>query len=373
MRACWCAELVPIPSRTRVVLLQHPRERRVKVGTGRMAWLALANAELHVGVSFERDPRLAALLAGADAALLYPDAAVLDPAALPGGPPRTLIVIDGTWDQARKMLARNPALAALPRLGIAPTSAGRYRIRREPAPHCLATVEALARILGRLEGAPERFQPMLAAFERMVERQLAHARTSPRPWFHAHRRRRTSRAPALGTRLAALGSRLVLVHAEADAAGQGGSLLHLLAVRVGTGGRFAAVVAPAHPLAVRTPHDLELPEATLLAGEPARAALARFAAFVRSGDVLGAWGTRALHGLLAAGLRADAALDLRAEVNRELGRRSGGVERAAALLDTVPLPAWAPGRAGRRLAALAAVVDRLAAGEPRALAEPARP
>jgi len=82
-------------------------------------------------------------------------------------------VIDGTWLQAEKMLERNPALAALPRLSISPGRPSGYReLRREPAPGHLPTIEAVALALGALERDPARFAPMVEAFRRMVDLQL---------------------------------------------------------------------------------------------------------------------------------------------------------------------------------------------------------
>ncbi|WP_438019869.1 tRNA-uridine aminocarboxypropyltransferase [Sorangium sp. So ce315] len=111
---CYCALLPSLPTRTRVVLLQHPRERRVGIGTARMAHLALPNSELHEGVVFEDDARIAALAADPTTAVLFPGGDA-DPAA--GPPVRSLIVVDGTWGQARKMLALNPRLASVRRPG----------------------------------------------------------------------------------------------------------------------------------------------------------------------------------------------------------------------------------------------------------------
>jgi DTW domain-containing protein YfiP len=183
---CYCAYLVPIASRTRVVFLQHPKECRVAIGTARLAHLALPNSELHIGLAFG-DPVSARLTD--DAALLFPGDGALDPAALvelPG----TLVVLDGTWSQARKLLVANPSLAALPRIGLVPTRPSRYTIRREPAAHCLSTVEAVVETLGRLERDDARFLPMLRAFEHLVATQIACAdRASP----HWHRRRAARR------------------------------------------------------------------------------------------------------------------------------------------------------------------------------------
>ncbi|HEX6275519.1 MAG TPA: DTW domain-containing protein, partial [Polyangiaceae bacterium] len=57
-RVCVCAELERVPTRTRVVILQHPRESSVPIGTARLAELALPNAERHVGVDFSDSERV---------------------------------------------------------------------------------------------------------------------------------------------------------------------------------------------------------------------------------------------------------------------------------------------------------------------------
>ena len=161
---CYCAHLVSLPTRTRVLLLQHPRERNVPIGTARLAHLCLPGSELHVGVDFDDDEQVRAALAGGGPTYLLfpgPNAIDLAQANLPG--PITLVVVDGTWWQARKLLKRNAALSALPQIRFTPRAPSNYRIRREPADHCVATVEALAQVLGALEGDPERFARAAAA------------------------------------------------------------------------------------------------------------------------------------------------------------------------------------------------------------------
>src|SRR5436309_976551 len=58
MRACYCAHLPRIETKTRVVVVQHPRERDVPIGTARMATLCLPNSELHVVTSVASEPAL---------------------------------------------------------------------------------------------------------------------------------------------------------------------------------------------------------------------------------------------------------------------------------------------------------------------------
>jgi len=174
---CQCTGRPPIPSRTRVVLLQHPREARLAICSARMTLLALASAELHRGVRFEDHARLREVAAAPGAALLFPGEGARPAGSLAGEAPPFLVVIDGTWLQAERMLSANPALAALPRLAVSsPQPSGYGELRREPADHTLSTVEAVALALGALEGDPERFAPMAEAFRRVVAAQLACAR-----------------------------------------------------------------------------------------------------------------------------------------------------------------------------------------------------
>jgi DTW domain-containing protein len=189
--ACVCADLPVVPSRTRVVLLQHPREARLAICSAWLARIALENAELHRGVCFEADPRVAAVAAHPGAVLLFPGEGAVPAAARADDPPALLVAVDGTWPQAVKMLRLNPALARLPRLAVTPDGSPGYgELRAEPGPECLSTLEAIALALGALERDPARFEPMRAAFRRMVEAQLASARGNRNP------RHRSPRPPA---------------------------------------------------------------------------------------------------------------------------------------------------------------------------------
>src|SRR5262249_54222242 len=110
---CYCRFITQLTTKTRVVILQHPRERDVPINTARIAALCLPNAELHVGVAWPdgshwNDP-------DRPAALLYPGEGAIDVETSPPKGPITLVVVDGTWWQAKKLVRVNPALAALPR------------------------------------------------------------------------------------------------------------------------------------------------------------------------------------------------------------------------------------------------------------------
>lgn len=365
-RACWCPHLRPVESATRACILQHLRERKTAIGTARMAHLSLPNSELHLGVSFREHPRVRALAAEEGTALLFPGEGAIDAAALRGRPPRTVIVVDGTWHQARKLLKENPFLLTLPRIGLSPVRPSNYRIRAEPSAECVSTIEATVLLLGALEGAPERFTPILEAFDKMVDLQIAE-----RDWRSGSPRRlmrKGPKPPRTDTTLATLRDRpgdAVAVYAESsgwlnDAAGREGELVQLVALRPSTGERFEAVVAPRRPLGASDALLLELPEARFQAGEPLARALARFETFLRPADLLVGWGPFAIGLLRAAEAPLRDFADLRLACAQSLGRRPGGVEQAVRLLGREELPpAAGEGRAGRRLGCLVEVYRRM--------------
>lgn len=86
--------------------------------------------------------------------------------------PLRLIVPDGTWRKASKILHCNPFLAALPRVTLPPGLQSRYRLRRAPMAGALSTLEAIVGALNLLEG-PGRFDQLLAPFEALIEGQIA--------------------------------------------------------------------------------------------------------------------------------------------------------------------------------------------------------
>jgi len=169
---CLCPLIPSLDSRTRVLLLQHPSEVSHALNTARLAALGLNNAELVVGEVFEDLPRLLNQ-PGYRARLLFPadDAQPLQ-TYTPDDQPLLLVVPDGTWRKARKMLHLNPLLAALPRVTLAEGAVSRYRLRKAPGPGALSTVEAIVQALQVLE-APTTFEPLLRPFEALIEGQIA--------------------------------------------------------------------------------------------------------------------------------------------------------------------------------------------------------
>lgn len=170
---CLCALIPSLASRTRVVLLQHPSETRHALNTARLAALGLVNAELRIGEVFDD---LAELLTtpGYRPVLLFPgeQAQVLTAYGEASGIPLLLIVPDGTWRKARKLLYLNPLLESLPRVTLADVQPSRYRLRKAPEPGAVSTLEAIVQALNVLE-APVLFDTLLRPFEALIEGQIS--------------------------------------------------------------------------------------------------------------------------------------------------------------------------------------------------------
>ncbi|AIC18711.1 MULTISPECIES: tRNA-uridine aminocarboxypropyltransferase [Pseudomonas] len=171
---CLCPLIPRLDSRTRILLLQHPSEVNHALNTARLAALGLNNAELIVGEVFDDLPKLLNC-PGYQARLLFPaeDAQPLQAySSTPDAQPLLLVVPDGTWRKARKLLHLNPLLAALPRVTLAAGAVSRYRLRKAPGPGALSTIEAIVQALQTLE-APTSFEPLLKPFEALIDGQIA--------------------------------------------------------------------------------------------------------------------------------------------------------------------------------------------------------
>jgi hypothetical protein len=328
-----------------------------------MASLCLPSAELHVGVRWGEHAPLAAALADPSRTpiLLYPGQGARDILADPPVGPVTLIVVDGTWSQAKTVVRDNPILHALPRYAFTTPEPSRYRIRREPDEAYVSTIEALMHVLGVLEGEPERFRAMLAPLDAMVDAQLACQAARPQRRLR-NERPPTDRRKLLPSVIAADHARLVLVAGEANAwpyratGVRSDELVHWVAYRPTTGATFEAVVAPQLAMSPSTTFHTGLTEERLRAGCARDELLARFAAFLSPGDVVGSWGHYATNLWSAAGGAIAEHVDLRAAAQRFAARRIGSIEDHAASIPASDPPFDLPGRGGRRLAALARIV-----------------
>jgi len=183
-----------IANRVFVLILQHPHEKREPLATAPAVIATLRHAKLATGLSWpnlarplghDSDPRRwAALYLGSVRPAAFTDRRELllvgrdgQPVADPGHVLRGLdgiVLIDGTWSQAKTLWWRNPWLLKLHRLVLNPPRPARLgKLRREPRREALSTLEAAALALRHLEAGPEAADALLVA--------LGHIMTAAQP------------------------------------------------------------------------------------------------------------------------------------------------------------------------------------------------
>jgi DTW domain-containing protein YfiP len=186
---CWCGSIRPMETATRFEILMHPMEwKRAKAATGRLTHLCLANSEIRMGVGFDADAVVQALIRDPrnHPVLLYPGAGARDlssndlTAAELDGRRLVVFLLDGTWACSRKMLRSSPSLQRLSRVMLTPGAPSRYVIKHQPRAGCLSTLEATHELLALLERAGldryPRPEQLLDLFGRMQDTQLGWVR-----------------------------------------------------------------------------------------------------------------------------------------------------------------------------------------------------
>lgn len=149
---CMCADLVPIDTRTQVVILMHAQEAAKPTNTGRIAAACLSSSKLHLYANREGPVPERPWAPGTQPALLFPAPGARTLESYRDGPPVTLLVPDGTWRQAMRLRRRLVGTGEVPFVALPEGPASTYRLRSGTRSDSLSTGEAIARALGVLEG-----------------------------------------------------------------------------------------------------------------------------------------------------------------------------------------------------------------------------
>jgi DTW domain-containing protein len=162
----------------------HPMEfKKEKVGTGRFSHLILRNSEILVDVGFDQNLRFRQLLADPEyqTFLLYPGEETInlsEEVVDLGSRKSQFIVIDGTWPCAKKMMKLTQLLHPLPRVSFQSLRRSEFKVKHQPLPECLSTVESLHQVLldlnriGR-ENTAGAEENLMEVFRHSVQQQLA--------------------------------------------------------------------------------------------------------------------------------------------------------------------------------------------------------
>jgi len=186
-----CEGIAPIDNKVSLLILQHPQEQDRELGTARLTALHFKDALLKIGLSWPSltkilgrptDPQRWAILylgsVKAKAVLPERDIGVVNKSGnavdhqdsalreIEG-----IILLDGTWSQAKALWWRNGWMLKCKRVVLGPKRPSRYgKLRREPRSDGLSTIEAAGMLLAQLERKPEIETALQASFERLLAR-----------------------------------------------------------------------------------------------------------------------------------------------------------------------------------------------------------
>ena len=204
---CVCETVRPIANRLSLLILQHPQEQDRALGTARLAALHFPDAVVRIGLSWPSlakalgrpvaDPARWAILylgsASAEALHAEKEVIALTRKGEIAENQRAIleriagvIVLDGTWSQAKALWWRNPWMLKCQRVILNPAQPSRYgRLRREPRRDTLSTIEAVGLLIASLEKRPEIAAALNTSFERMLSRyrevENTHPELTPKP------------------------------------------------------------------------------------------------------------------------------------------------------------------------------------------------
>jgi DTW domain-containing protein YfiP len=166
-------------------MLQHPHERWKYYNTAKLATRGIQNSRVLRGVEFAPGV-LEAELSGKDAYLLYPRKGASRCEDVVLSSKSTVVVLDGTWAEAGKILHVNPYLKTLPCITFEQPLRSTYRIRKQPRENYLSTIESISYLLklnALAHGLTEQaklYDRLLIGFALMIEQQLLYVEGSER-------------------------------------------------------------------------------------------------------------------------------------------------------------------------------------------------
>lgn len=172
---CICPILPTVQTQTEFLILRHIYEAQRPSNTGRLVALAMPNSRIipcgggtRIGLSPIDDEFLRA----PGTWLLWPDGTGAHPDISDLKPPDRVVVIDATWQQARRLYSSMPVLRALPRLVLPAPIRSRDRLREQHRLDGMSTLEAVAAAVAKLEGA-ETAKPLEILYDEVVRRTIS--------------------------------------------------------------------------------------------------------------------------------------------------------------------------------------------------------
>ena len=183
--SCMCAYITPIETKTRFIILMHPKEfKKTKNGTGHFTNLSLSSCEIHIGVDFSSHHKINQIINDNtnNCFVLYPHEKSINLNDKSIGDTKTntvIFLIDSTWPCSRAILTASPNIDALQKISFTHTEISDFTFKKQPKDYCLSTMESTLCVLSLLNKHHEeqldirKLNSFLLPFRKMVSFQLS--------------------------------------------------------------------------------------------------------------------------------------------------------------------------------------------------------
>lgn len=198
---CVCDAIKPIICKSKVLILQHPQEPDKLLGTAQISHLMIPNSTLKIGLSWPNFTRAlgkeddknswvvlylgnSTIITDTDTGtdknniisnslgslvLVNKKGVALNDQSESLKKITGIIVLDGTWSQAKALWWRNPWITKLKRAIVTPTNRSLYgRYRKEPRYESLSTIESIGIALSNLENNELLFSSLIVPFKALL-------------------------------------------------------------------------------------------------------------------------------------------------------------------------------------------------------------
>lgn len=184
-KTCLCSRIEEVDTGIKFLFLMHPKEAyKIKTGTGRLSHLTLKDSEIVIDTTFDNNRRVKELLSDPDftPVILFPHKESLLTREIKekiyiSGKRLLIILIDATWDLAKKMILRSPSLMDIPKITFSNSYESQFKFKKQPMKSYLSTIETCYYLINELksEGLTKDdtdSKPLMDIFKTLVDFQI---------------------------------------------------------------------------------------------------------------------------------------------------------------------------------------------------------
>ncbi|MGO2509252.1 MAG: tRNA-uridine aminocarboxypropyltransferase [Vibrio hibernica] len=170
---CLCNQSPTLSSSLNIALLTHPNELTRATNTGKLLQQCLPHCQVHVWDRVNPPAALLEQIKQRPSYVVFPNEDAIDMNTLKTQADHTsplFIILDGTWQEAKKMINKSPWLSLLPKVILQPKQQSHYALRRNQATGNLCTCEVGIGLLTELEaGNKQEIKQLQHYFELFLE------------------------------------------------------------------------------------------------------------------------------------------------------------------------------------------------------------